>query len=182
MFDPCFVSNVELECDYTSRGCESVLSSYRFKSSDELFDVADSFIGSPYSQDYWSLDVDAQEGIDCSRFVDKSYVDSGFEMPASRLTTVSMVDDTIMTNFFDEIECSNFKKGDVLVYRPPVESKRPGHVIIVKEPFGSKGGIISHSKGGVGVTEDAIIDLVSVYDRIDLKLEACWRHKQMVLE
>jgi hypothetical protein len=156
--------------------------------------------GYSYKQHDWSAPTDDQnlaKGIDCSRAIWWAFTRSGLDYNRSNdyLTTAQMVgNDSWMADEFDQCPAEEEPRiGDLLVYRS--DQKNDGHVVMVIDPvkrvaWGSHGWDGSARDSDYVVQPDTGVEYQLIkykqdwrrWDRQDMELKMCWRHRQLAAE
>ncbi len=187
--DPCGFNDLVSYCSFENGVCQDKERTNSFVYANDIIEIAELYRAANvhYSQANWNMEEPETNGLDCSGLVQKPWHVNGAPMP-TRASTGAMVTneegftEVNMEQYFDNINCQNLQPADILIYRPLPGITRDGHAVMVKEGYGNKGAVIIHSKGGVGVTEDFLIDVGNVYNHIGLELRDCWRYKNVVYE
>ncbi len=152
--------------------------------------------GIRYRQHSWKQATDKANlklGIDCSRFIWYVFTRAGLKYNKNNkyLATAMMVKkNTVMNTEFQRCDNGPSKIGDVLVYRS--SKKGDGHVVMVIDPVkriavGSHGydGNVRFGKKPETGAEYQLIKVKKnwkAWDRKDMKLAACYRHRAFAKE
>jgi uncharacterized caspase-like protein len=149
-----------------------------------------------YKQHPWSGDTDEQNlrtGIDCSRAIWFAFTRAGvpFNRGARYLTTAEMVSaNSRMAEQFDRCPAEGeLQLGDVLVYRS--DERGDGHVVMVIDPqkriaWGSHGWDGAPRDAPLPIEPDTGVEYQRIkykqdwrrWDRGDMQMKSCWRHRQ----
>jgi uncharacterized caspase-like protein len=153
-----------------------------------------------YRQHPWSASTDEanlRTGIDCSRAIWFAFTRAGipYNRDARYLATAEMVQaQSRMADQFDRCPVDgDLQLGDVLVYRS--DERGDGHVVMVIDPlkriaWGSHGWDGSPRDAPLPIEPDTGVEYQRIkfkqdwrrWDRGDMQLKACWRHRQFARE
>lgn len=156
--------------------------------------------GIPYKQHDWSLGTDAanlDRGIDCSRSIWFAFTRANlpFNRDDRYLFTGAMVgEDSLMHDEFDVCPATEpYRPGDVLVYRSA--ERGDGHTVMVIDAakriaWGSMGWDGNAQASDYAVLPDVGVEYQRIkfkpdwrrWDRRDMTLQTCWRHRRFASE
>ena len=151
-----------------------------------------------YKQHPWTAATDEENlrlGIDCSRAIWFAFTRAGvpFNSGGRYLATAEMVQaNSSMAEQFDRCPVDGeLKLGDVIVYRS--DERGDGHVVMVIDPqkriaWGSHGWDGSPRDSPLPIEPDTGVEYQRIkykedwrrWDRGDMQMKACWRHRQFV--
>lgn len=151
--------------------------------------------GFSYKQHDWSQpsrEENLAVGIDCSRAIWYAFTHAGIEYNRDNryLATAQMVaDDTLMSDEFEQCPTNDdLQLGDILVYRS--DERNDGHVVMVIDPgkriaWGSHGWDGNAKESDYAIEPDTGVEYQRIkykqdwqrWDRQDMEMKRCWRHR-----